>query len=80
MNNKNIISNNSDLNWSTMFSYKENAVVFELQTMQRIDCNIPIRWISSNHFKMTKLIWELSLENLDKFISSIWIIDYEKKC
>jgi hypothetical protein len=35
----------------------ENVAVFELQSVQIIDCNLAIRLIESKYLKMTKAIW-----------------------
>jgi len=40
----------------------ENVSTFELQSIQRIDCNLAIRQIDSKHLKMTKAIWIINFQ------------------
>ncbi len=44
----------------------DNVLVFELQSMQIIDCNLAFRLIESNYLKMSNAIWIIEFLKLSK--------------
>jgi hypothetical protein len=57
----------------------KNVWVFELQSIQIIECNLAIWLIESMYYKLTKAFQITEFQNCQNFILSIQLIDFQQR-